>query len=190
MAGSRHEHNLFHDVFVIGSVIVLRRGPNAVGCRLVGTTDGLQMVAGVARLDGGLLARAREAAGLSQSALAVRIGASSKQRIWHWERGAEQPQPRFVPRIARALKVDPLALLDDDPTRPTISALRLAAGLTCSDVWRRASIAKTTYHRIDRGVGARRTDAAVVKAIARVLGAPEDEVLAAIERARARASGG
>jgi transcriptional regulator with XRE-family HTH domain len=148
------------------------------------------VTAAAARFDGAVLARAREAAGLSQSALAVRIGASSKQRIWHWERGAEQPQPRFVPEIARVLQVDPLALLDGDPAHPTISALRLAAGLTCSDVWRRASIPKTTYHRIDRGVGARRTDPAVVSAIARVLHAREDEIMAAIERAREQASGG
>jgi transcriptional regulator with XRE-family HTH domain len=120
----------------------------------------------------------------------VRIGASSKQRIWHWERGAEQPQPRFLPEIARVLQVDPLALLDGDPAHPTISALRLAAGLTCSDVWRRASIPKTTYHRIDRGVGARRTDPTVLTALARVLDASEEDVLAAIERAREQASGG
>jgi amino acid transporter len=56
-------------------------------------------------VDGAVLARAREAAGLSQSALAVKIGASSKQRIWHWERGAEQPHPRFVPAIARVLRI-------------------------------------------------------------------------------------
>jgi transcriptional regulator with XRE-family HTH domain len=141
-------------------------------------------VAAVARFDGAVLARAREAAGLSQSALAARIGASSKQRIWHWERGAEQPQPRFIPEIARVLQVDALALLDADPAHPTISALRLAAGMTCSDVWRRASIAKTTYHRIDRGVGARRPDPAVVTALTRVLHVPEAQILAAIERAR------
>jgi DNA-binding transcriptional regulator YiaG len=147
-------------------------------------------VAAVARVDGAVLARAREAAGLSQGALAVRIGASSKQRIWHWERGAEQPHPRFLPRLARVLKVDPLALLNGDPAHPTISALRLAAGLTCSDVWRGTPIAKTTYHRIDRGVGARRTDPAAVTALAGVLNAPEEEILAAIERARQQASGG
>jgi transcriptional regulator with XRE-family HTH domain len=145
-------------------------------------------VAAVARVDGAVLARAREAAGLSQSALAVRIGASSKQRIWHWERGAEQPHPRFVPRIARVLQVGPLALLDGDPANPTISALRLAAGLTCSDIWRRTPIAKTTYHRIDRGVGARRTDPTVLTALAGVLNTPEEDILAAIERARQLAS--
>ena len=148
--------------------------------------DGVAGVAAVARVDGAVLARAREAAGLSQSALAQRVGASSKQRIWHWERGAEQPQPRFVPEIARVLNVNPLALLDGDPDHPTISALRLAAGLTCSDVWRQSSIAKTTYHRIDRGVGVRRTDPAIVSALARVLAAPESAILAAIERARNR----
>jgi hypothetical protein len=43
---------------------------------------------------------------------------------------------------------------------------------------------------LHRGVGARRTDPAVVRALARVLRAPEDEILAAIKRAREQASGG
>ncbi len=142
----------------------------------------------VARVDGERLARAREAAGLSQSALARMIGASSKQRIWQWERGAEQPRPRYVPELAKALAIAPLELLDGDQSRPTISALRLAAGLTRDEVWQRAAIAKMTYNRIERGIGTRRPDRSIVRSLATVLGATEGEVLAAIEHAREVAS--
>jgi len=138
----------------------------------------------VARLNGGSLARAREAAGLSQSALASRIGAASGQRVWQWERGAEQPRPHFIPQLAKALGVDPLELLDGDPSRPTISALRLAAGLTRDDIQARAMITKMTYNRIDRGVGARPPDPSIVRSLAGVLRVSADQVAAAIERAR------
>jgi transcriptional regulator with XRE-family HTH domain len=138
----------------------------------------------VARLNGDALARAREAAGLSQSALAAKIGVSSGQRVWQWERGAEQPRPQFIPQIAKALGVDPLELLGGDPGRPTISALRLAAGLTCEETQSRATITRMTYNRIDRGVGARPPDPSIVRALARVLRVSADEVAAAIARAR------
>jgi transcriptional regulator with XRE-family HTH domain len=165
---------------------VCGRARTAVGCRLVGTTgsDGVAGVAAVARLDGAVLARARVAAGLSQSALAVRIGASSKQRIWHWESGHEQPRPHFIPKIARALKLDPLELLNGDPLQPTISALRLSVGLTAAEVSQRATIPRSTYNRIDNGLAARRSDASIVSALANVLSVTESEIIAGIERAR------
>jgi transcriptional regulator with XRE-family HTH domain len=141
-------------------------------------------VAAVARVDGDRLARAREAAGLSQAALAQMIGASSKQRVWQWERGAEQPRPKYVPELAKALNVDPLELLDGDPDQATISALRIAAGLTRDDVWQQAAIAKMTYNRIDRGVGKRAPAPSIVHSLAEVLDVSDDTLLAAIERAR------
>ena len=107
----------------------------------------------VARVSGERLARARQEAGLTQSELARELGLSSGTRVSLWERGAEQPRPRFIPELARLLGVAPLDLLVGDPDEPIISALRLAAGLTRDEVWERAQIAKMTYHRIDRGVG-------------------------------------
>jgi transcriptional regulator with XRE-family HTH domain len=157
-------------------------------CKPVGCRDSEELAIGVAlavaRLDGEALARARRAAGLTQPALALELGVSSGTRVWLWERGAEQPRPRFIPQMAKILGVEPLRLLEGDPERPTISALRLAAGLTRDEVWDRARITKMTYHRIDRGVGVRAPDPSVVRAIAAVLRISEDETLAAIERAR------
>jgi transcriptional regulator with XRE-family HTH domain len=97
--------------------------------------SGIGRVAGmvaVARLDGAALARAREAAGLSQSALAQRVGASSKQRIWHWERGAEQPQPRFVPEIARVTDIEKRTHLPPSARQPL--AKRRIASLNASTI--------------------------------------------------------
>jgi transcriptional regulator with XRE-family HTH domain len=135
-------------------------------------------------LSGHLLAQARLAAGLTQEALALEVGVSGGTRIWHWEQGSEQPKPRFIPILAKVLGVQPLDLLDGDPASPTISALRLCSGLTREDVWERASLAKMTYHRIDRGVGVRTPNPDLVRAIAGVLGRSVDETAAAIEQAR------
>jgi transcriptional regulator with XRE-family HTH domain len=138
----------------------------------------------VARLDGRALSRAREAAGLTQPALALQLGVSGGTRVWLWERGAEQPRPKFVPLMAKILGVEPLKLLDGDPARPTISALRLAAGLTRDEVWEQARITRMTYHRIDRGVGVRTPDPSVVRALATLLDHSTADTLAAIQRAR------
>ena len=138
----------------------------------------------MARLVGAALARAREAAGLTQPALALELGVSSGTRVSLWERGAEQPQPKFVPMMAQILGVEPLRLLDGDPDQPTISALRLAAGLTRDEVWEQARITRMTYHRIDRGVGVRAPDPSVVRAIATLLGVSPEDTLDAIHRAR------
>lgn len=141
----------------------------------------------MARVDGARLAEERKNAGLTQAVLAQQLGLAGVDRISLWERGAEQPRPRYIPAMAELFGVPPLDLLTGNPQEPTISALRLAAGLTREDVWSRAQISKMTYHRIDRGVGVRRTDPSVVRAISRVLGLSEGETAAAIERARRHA---
>jgi transcriptional regulator with XRE-family HTH domain len=162
------------------------RGEGVVPPRKVPKQRGsaIGVVLAVGRLDGEALASARVAAGLTQPGLALALGVSGGTRVWLWERGAEQPRPKFIPALAKILGVKPLRLLEGDPERPTISALRLAAGLTRDEVWERARITKMTYHRIDRGVGVRAPDPSVVRAVAAVLGISEGETLAAIERAR------
>jgi transcriptional regulator with XRE-family HTH domain len=134
----------------------------------------------VARLDGSRLAEARLSARLTQAAVAERLGLSSAVRVSLWERGAEQPRARFIPLLAEMLDTDPLDLLVGEPSAPTISALRLAAGLSREDVWTQAQISKMTYHRIDRGVGVRRPDPTIIRSLARVLEQDEADTLAAV----------
>jgi hypothetical protein len=85
-------------------------------------------------LRGDHLQAAREAVGLSREGLATELELSSPVRIRVWETGLERPRPRFVPRLAAALGVDPLYLLDVDRDDPPLAALRLAAGLATNEV--------------------------------------------------------
>src|SRR5688572_12120950 len=65
-------------------------------------------------LRGDRLRAAREAVGLTREELATKLELSGPARIRVWETGLERPRPRFVPRLAAALGVDPLHLLDVD----------------------------------------------------------------------------
>ena len=75
-----------------------------------------------ARLRGDRVAELRKAAGLLQTDLAAELG-TRVRRVGEWERGEQQPQPRSVPALAAALKVDPLELLDIDPDDPPLMAI-------------------------------------------------------------------
>src|SRR4051794_36722947 len=68
-------------------------------------------------------------AGLSRAALAAPVEVPP-ERIRLWELGLEQPQPRLVPRLARALGLSPWELLNADEKAPSLADLRVAAGLT------------------------------------------------------------
>jgi transcriptional regulator with XRE-family HTH domain len=85
-------------------------------------------------LRGDRLQAAREAMGLTREELASQHELSSPSRIRVWETGLERPRPRFMPRLAAALGVDPLYLLDVDPDDPPLVALRLAAGLATNEI--------------------------------------------------------
>lgn len=82
-----------------------------------------------AKLRGARLAELRKAAGWRQADLAAQLGTRDR-RIGEWERGEQQPQPKQLVRVAAALGVHALDLLDVDPEDPPLLALRLAAGLT------------------------------------------------------------
>ena len=73
-------------------------------------------------LRGDRLQAARESAGLSRDDLAERLELSSPARVRVWELGLERPRPRFVPRLAAAVGIEPLHLLDVDPDDPPPSA--------------------------------------------------------------------
>jgi transcriptional regulator with XRE-family HTH domain len=121
---------------------------------------------------------------MTQVQLADAIGVSSGLRISMWERGAEQPRPRFVPALAAALELVPLELLDVDPADPPLSALRLAAGLSLPDIQAVAAVPVMTYQRLERGIGSAEPREDIVRAVATALGVTPDRVRAAIDRAR------
>src|SRR3954451_22022301 len=86
--------------------------------------------------------------GLSREELATKLELSSPVRIRVWETGLERPRPRFVPRLAPAVGVDPLYLLDVDRDDPPLAALRLAAGLATNEVTG-AGLSVMTYVRLE-----------------------------------------
>lgn len=134
-------------------------------------------------LRGDRLQAAREAAGMSREDLALKLELSSPARIRVWELVLERPRPRFVPRLAAALGVEPLYLLDADPDDPPLAALRLAAGLATNEMGS-PGVSVMTYMRLEDGRPGADPSPNVVAAVADVLGVNVSRVQAAIRRAR------
>ncbi|MFL6094443.1 MAG: helix-turn-helix domain-containing protein [Blastococcus sp.] len=134
-------------------------------------------------LRGDRLQAAREAVGLTREALATKLELSSPVRIRVWETGLERPRPRFVPRLAAALGVDPLYLLDVALDDPPLAALRLAAGLATNEVTA-PGLSVMTYVRLEDGRPGADPSVKVIAAIADVLGVDGSRVEAAVRRSR------
>jgi transcriptional regulator with XRE-family HTH domain len=121
--------------------------------------------------------------GLTREELATKLELSSPSRIRVWEKGLERPRPRFVPRLAAALGVDPLYLLDVDPDDPPLAALRLAAGLATNEVTA-PGLSVMTYVRLEDGRPGAEPSAGLITTIAEVLGVDVPRVSAAVRRSR------
>ncbi len=134
-------------------------------------------------LRGDRMQAAREAMGLTREELATKLELSSPSRIRVWETGLERPRPRFVPRLAAALGVDPLHLLDVDPDDPPLAALRLAAGLATNEVTA-PGLSVMTYVRLEDGRPGVDPSARLFTAVAEVLGVDVARVDAAVRRSR------
>ena len=134
-------------------------------------------------LRGDRLQAAREAMGLSREELATKLELSSPVRVRVWETGLERPRPRFVPRLAVALGVNPLHLLDVDPDDPPLAALRLAAGLATNEVTG-PGLSVMTYVRLEDGRPGGDPSAKVIAAISGVLGVDIPRLEAAVRRSR------
>ena len=134
-------------------------------------------------LRGDRLQAAREAVGLTREGLATELELSSPARIRVWETGLERPRPRLVPRLAAALAVDPLYLLDVDRDDPPLAALRLAAGLATNQVTG-AGLSVMTYVRLEDGRPGADHSATVIAAIIQILGVDIPRVEAAVRRSR------
>ena len=134
-------------------------------------------------LRGDRLQAARQAVGLSREELATRLELSSPARIRVWETGLERPRPRFIPRLAAVLGVDPLHLLDVDPDDPPLAALRLAAGRATNEVTA-PGVSVMTYVRLEDGRPGADPSVRVIAAIAELLGVEVQRVEAALRRSR------
>ena len=113
----------------------------------------------------------------------MKLELSGSARIRVWEQGLERPRPRLVPRLAAALGVEPLYLLDVDPDDPPLVALRVAAGLATNEMGA-PGVSVMTYVRLEDGRPGADPAADVVQAVAGVLGVDVPRVEAAIRRSR------
>ena len=139
---------------------------------------------GTAGFDAARLRAAREAAHLTQGALAAAAGAHVKE-VREWESGRRVPQVQAVAALARALHVSPLDLLDRDADQAlTLQDLRAAAGLSQEKTAEVAGLQRATYAKIERGETVTVSDGNAA-AIGRALGVNAEEVRAAHAASRA-----
>jgi transcriptional regulator with XRE-family HTH domain len=120
-------------------------------------------------LRGELLAQRRKAAGWTQAQLAAQLGAAGRLRVGQWERGLEQPQPRYISRLAAALHLDAVELLAVDVENPPLQALRLAAGLTLAEIAAASGMSYSTYYRLENGLVRANPHPETTKALAHTL---------------------
>lgn len=120
---------------------------------------------------------------MTREDLALALGLSSPARVRVWESGLERPRPRFIPRLAAALGVDALYLLDADPDDPPLAALRLAAGRATNEM-AAPGVSVMTYVRLEDGRSGGTPSATVLTAVAAVLGVNVTRVEAAVHRSR------
>ena len=103
------------------------------------------------RIDGALLRRLRQKAGLTQAEVAMRVGVRDGARVRAWERDDEQPLPRNVPRLAAALGVSATDLFGVSGA-PCLAITRRIAGLTLTELARNAGMAYARCQRIEKGL--------------------------------------
>ena len=132
---------------------------------------------------GDRVAELRKAAGWLQADLAAQLGTRDR-RVGEWERGEQQPQPRFVAKLAAAFQVDPLQLLDVDPDDPPLLALRLVAGLTLTEVADASGVPYSTYRRLEGGLVRGAPSASVVMALAAAFQVPVAKLRRALQRSQ------
>lgn len=130
---------------------------------------------------GDVLASAREAAGLSQRALASAIGLVDEDRVGLWERGEARPHARLIPLIADQLRIEPLTLIAGSSDAPDLMQHRVASGLSLQEMASRAGLPLSSYHRLEkRGAPQGGLHRDTARAIASVLRLPVKHVEALV----------
>lgn len=140
-------------------------------------------------VDPAALRAARERAGLTQHQLARLVGVAGGERISRWELGASEPRPDIVVRLAKALDLPALQLLEIVDEVPDLRALRFAAGLSAVEVAARVHVSKTTFQHWESGRWERMPERRNLQALALALSVGVRETVAALERSRALARG-
>jgi transcriptional regulator with XRE-family HTH domain len=124
----------------------------------------------------------RAAAGLSQEALGVRLGAD-RFTVSHWESGRRKPEASTLEEIARALgaTIDDLLEPPDPDTPRSLAAMRRSAGLSQQALADQLGIKRATYSAIERGA-IRQHRAERIAQLSQLLKVEESAVLAALRQ--------
>ena len=108
------------------------------------------------------------------------------ERVSRWERGADQPRPELLVKMADVLDVGPRELIRLESSVPDLRALRLAAGLDAYEVARAIHLSLPTYRRWEQGRWRRLPTKGVIDALARTFKVPPADVTRALNAARLR----
>jgi transcriptional regulator with XRE-family HTH domain len=139
---------------------------------------------GAARVNsfsGPRLRAAREHAGLTQVALAARLGGrTQKQTVWRWENGLRKPSPETLRDMAAVLGVHPIDLTDAGAA-PTLAVLRQVAGLTQDQAGAGVGLSVDQWALLEHGRGQIEPFAEFAS---RMLGVPAAAVVDAHRRSR------
>lgn len=127
---------------------------------------------------------ARERAGLTQHELARLIGVAGGERVSRWERGASEPRPEVLRRIAAALNVQTRNLLTSAQGDVDLRRLRVLAGLTARQVAERSHMSLPTYARWESGQTMLSPSESSLDSLAEILGVGPADVAAALTSAR------
>lgn len=137
----------------------------------------------VVGVSGTRLVAARLAAGLTQRDIGLMLGVT-QSRVSSWERDEACPRAEQIPRLAYFLGLDALELLGVDPRSPSLTDLRLAAGLSRQALAEATGLTLPRYRRLERGSTRGAIEEGVVLKIAYLLAVPAGMVVEAIELAR------
>ena len=137
-----------------------------------------------ASVDPVAIREARRKAGLTQHQVARVVDVAGGEAVARWERGASEPKPATLRRLAELLEVRPAELLRRDEGKIDLRYLRLAAGLDSAWVANRLHVSIATYLRWERGAWAVTPGDAVVSELAEVFGVGADVVAGALAHAR------
>jgi len=117
--------------------------------------------------------------------VARELDVAGGEAVARWERGASEPKPATLRRLAEVLGVAPGDLLHRDGGRIDLRYLRLAAGLESAAVAQRLHVTMNTYLRWERGAWTVMPADAVVAGLARAFGVSPETVSGALAHSKA-----
>ena len=135
-------------------------------------------------VDAKALRAARGRAGLTQHELARLIGVAGGERVSRWERGASEPRPEVLHRIAAVLKMNTEDLLKPSDGGADLRRLRVLAGISARQVAERCHMSLPTYARWESGQTNLLPSQSALDALAEALGVGPADVAIALMAAR------